>query len=315
MKLMTYQHPAHGSDPISGLLQGDRILNAGRLLGNKRPLSMLDLLQHGSDYLSNLNDAASRFASEHTSSATLPRDIAVPIWESRQFPPLPDPPSIRDFYAFEQHVAIGYRRRGRDIPTAWYERPVFYFGHTGNLFGNDEDIVKPTETNELDFELELAAVIGRSGRDIPASDAWDYIAGLTVMNDWSARDIQRQEMSVGLGPAKAKDFATSFGPVMITLDEVRDRIDGETVTLQMCARINGEPVSNDSSASMYWGFPRLIEAAARYAELRPGDIIGSGTCGGGCIYELGSNIQPWLVSGDEVELEIERIGRLRTTIR
>ena len=134
------------------------------------------------------------------------------------------------------------------------------------------------------------------------------------MNDWSARDIQRQESSVGLGPAKGKDFATSFGPALVTIDELRDRIDGDTISLEMIARINGEECSRDNAASMHWGFPKLIERASRGVELRPGDIIGSGTCGTGCLLELGQDQFPWLQPGDEVELEIERIGRLRSTI-
>ena len=314
MKLITYQHTTHGPHPVAGVLQGDRILNAGRLLRTDDELTMIDVLQGGPELLSELSAAASGFAEQHASSAQVPRDTAVPAWEAVQFPPVPDPPSIRDFYAFEQHVASGYRKRGRVIPTAWYERPVFYFAHTGNLFGPGETIRKPFETSELDFELELAAVVGIAGRDIAAADAWDYIAGFTIMNDWSARDIQRQEMSVGLGPAKGKDFATSFGPVIVTLDELKDRIQGDIVDLQMTGRVNGDEISRDTSASMHWRFPHLIEEASRHADLRPGDIIGSGTCGAGCILELGTDIQPWLEPGDEVELEIERIGRLRSVI-
>jgi fumarylacetoacetate (FAA) hydrolase len=244
----------------------------------------------------------------------VPRETAVPLWEAALSAPIPAPPSLRDFYAFERHVRAGYESRGRNVPAAWYEVPVFYFGHTGNLFGPDEGVPRPSETEELDFELELAAVIGRAGTDIAAADAWDYVAGFTVMNDWSARDIQRQEMSVGLGPAKGKDFATSFGPVLLTIDEVRDRMSDERIDLAMTARINDEEVSRDSSASMHWGFPWLIERASRHVELRPGDIIGSGTCGTGCLLELGTDVHPWLQSGDEIELEIERIGRLRSVI-
>ena len=129
------------------------------------------------------------------------------------------------------------------------------------------------------------------------------------------RDIQRQEMSVGLGPAKGKDFATSFGPVLVTIDEFKDRIAGDSLDLRMSARVNDDEVSSDSSPSMYWELPKLIERASQHVELRPGDIIGSGTCGTGCILELGADRLPWLQPGDEVELEIERIGRLRSVIR
>jgi fumarylacetoacetate (FAA) hydrolase len=275
---------------------------------------MLELLELGPSTLERLNAASTRFAAEHAAAVFVPRDTAVPAWEARLHAPVPSPPGIRDFYAFEQHVAVGYTRRGREIPRAWYEMPVFYFAHTGNLFGPNESVPKPNVTNELDFELELAAVIGRPGRDIPAADAWRHIAGFTIMNDWSARDIQRNEMSVGLGPAKGKDFATSFGPAIVTLDELSDRIDGDRIDLAMTAKVNDEPVSRDTSASMHWTFPQLIEAASRNADLCPGDLIGSGTCGTGCLFELGQEVHPWLQPGDEVELEIERIGRLRSTI-
>lgn len=314
MKLVTYHHDAHGKNWQAGLLQGDRILNAGRLLDASPSLSMVELLSQGPEALQRLGKAAERFAGEHSTAVFVPRETAVPAWEANLTAPVPNPPSIRDFYAFEQHVAAGYKKRGREIPSAWYEVPVFYFGHTGNLFGPDQAVPNPAETAELDFELELAAVIGTGGRDIPANEAWDHIAGFTIMNDWSARDLQRQEMSVGLGPAKGKDFATSFGPFLVTIDEVQDRIDGERIDLAMSASINDEELSNDNAVSMHWPFPRLIEHASRHAELRPGDVIGSGTCGTGCLLELGPDVHPWLQPGDEVELVIERIGRLRSTI-
>jgi fumarylacetoacetate (FAA) hydrolase len=314
MKLVTYTHPAHGAEPRAGVLQGDRVLNASRLLEVRDATSVLHLLEARGDTLASLDDAARAFAADHEATVHVPRDLAVPAWETTLLAPVQHPPSIRDFFAFERHVAAGYRPRGRDIPAAWYETPVFYFGHTGNLLGPDAPVPKPAAVRELDFELELAAVIGSGGREIPAARAWQHIAGFTVMNDWSARDIQRQEMSVGLGPAKGKDFATSFGPALVTLDELADRIDGDRISLTMIARVNGDEVGRDDAASMHWSFPALIEAASRHVDLRPGDIIGSGTCGGGCIFELGADNVPWLEPGDEVELEIEFIGRLRNTI-
>jgi len=315
MKLTTYTHPLHGIEPVAGVLQGDRVLNAGELLGHVQPMSMLDLLRDGPEVMVALALATTRFAEIHTDSVHVPRNVAVPSWESTMLAPITEPTSIRDFYAFEQHVGSGYKKRGREIPAAWFEVPVFYFAHTGNIFGPDDSIPKPLECAELDFELELAAIIGTPGRDIPAERAWEHIAGFTVMNDWSARDIQRQEMGVGLGPAKGKDFATSFGPVIVTIDEIKDRISGDSLDLRMTARVNDDEVSSDSTASMYWGFPKLIERASKHAELRPGDIIGSGTCGTGCILELGTDRLAWLQPGDEIELEVERIGKLRSVIR
>ena len=157
-------------------------------------------------------------------------------------------------------------------------------------------------------------VIGKAGADIPAAAAWDHVAGFTIMNDWSARDVQRQEMSVGLGPAKGKDFATSLGPAIVTLDELADRFDGARHDLTMIARINGEEVTRGNARTIYWTFPQMIERASRNVELWPGDVIGSGTVGGGCLLELGEEVHPWLQPGDEVELEIERLGRLRNLI-
>ena len=314
MKLVTYRHDAHGAEWRAGVMQGDRILDAARLLSRPAAISVLDILTAHDALMPRLAEASRTFASQHETSASVPRETAAPAWEAALRCPLPDPLSIRDFYAFEQHVAAGYRAKGREIPRAWFDVPVFYVAHTGSLFGPDETVPKPPETSELDFELELAAVIGRAGRDIPEGAAWEHIAGFMVMNDWSARDIQRQEMSVGLGPAKGKDFATSFGPALVTLDELADRIDGSRIDLTMIARINGEEVGRDSSASMHWGFPALIERASRHVDLRPGDIIGSGTCGNGCLLELGTDVHPWLEPGDEVELEIERLGRLRSVI-
>jgi fumarylacetoacetate (FAA) hydrolase len=176
-------------------------------------------------------------------------------------------------------------------------------------------VIKPAATNELDFELELACVIGRAGRDIPVAGAESHVAGYTIMNDWSARDVQRQEMSVGLGPAKGKDFATSLGPTLVTPDELADRRrpDGR-YDLTMIARVNGEEVGRGNAGDIHWTFAQMIERASRDVELQPGDVIGSGTVGGGCLLELGQEIHPWLEPDDEVELEIERIGRLRNRV-
>jgi fumarylacetoacetate (FAA) hydrolase len=244
----------------------------------------------------------------------VPPDIAAPLWEAELFAPIPQPRSLRDFYAFELHVATAHRKRGREVPSAWYEIPVFYFGHAGSIFGPEAVVPRPAGTHQLDFELEVACVIGKSGRDIAAADAWDHIAGFTIMNDWSARDLQRQEMSVGLGPAKGKDFATSLGPYLVTPDELADRFAGGRHDLMMIARINGEEVTRGNAKSIHWTFAQMIERASSQVDLLPGDVIGSGTVGGGCILELGEEVHPWLEPGDEVELEIERLGRLRNRI-
>jgi fumarylacetoacetate (FAA) hydrolase len=314
MRLVTFQHPHFGEEGQAGVLQGDRVLPVHRLLGEAEPVGMVELLGQGPEVLAAVEAAATTFAEKYREVVVVPAEAAVAVWECRLLAPVPWPGALRDFYAFEEHVATAYRKRGREVPRAWYEVPVFYFGHTGTIAGPDESVQKPAETEELDFELELAWVIGKPGRDIPAAEAWEHVAGLTIMNDWSARDVQRREMSVGLGPAKGKDFATSLGPAVVTLDEVADRFDGERHHLTMVARLNGDEVTRGNAGTMYWTFAQMIERASQNVELMPGDVIGSGTVGGGCLLELGTEVHPWLQPGDEVELEIERLGRLRNVV-
>lgn len=235
--------------------------------------------------------------------------------EISYLPPVMRPPSIRDFYAFEQHVKTCRAQRGLEMPPAWYELPVFYFTNPSALCGHGTDVWAPAGSQELDYELELGIVIGRAGRDIPVTQAWDHVAGFTILNDFSARDLQRREVPVGLGPAKSKDFATGLGPALVTRDECADRIGGEKLTLAMSARVNGRELSRGSTASLHHSIPRLVAQAARDAELHPGDILGTGTVGTGCILELGpENTGGWLKPGDVVELEIERLGVLRHRI-
>jgi 2-keto-4-pentenoate hydratase/2-oxohepta-3-ene-1,7-dioic acid hydratase in catechol pathway len=314
MRLATYRHEKHGESPRVGVVQGDRILDAAQVLGESEPLDMLAFLDRGPEGIAALAEGAERFAEAHRATHFIPPEVAVANWECEMFAPIPRPRSLRDFYAFEQHVATAHKKRGREVPPAWYEIPVFYYGHTGSILGPEAGLPKPTWTEKFDFELEIACVIGKSGRDIAATDAADYIAGYTIMNDWSARDIQRQEMSVGLGPAKAKDFATSLGPFLVTPDEVADRFSDGRLDLAMIGRINGEEVTHGNAKSIHWTFADMIARASQGVDLLPGDVIGSGTVGGGCLLELGEEVHPWLTHGDEVELEIERLGRLRNRI-
>jgi fumarylacetoacetate (FAA) hydrolase len=226
-------------------------------------------------------------AREHAEFALADVDLLAPVLY---------PPTVRDFMAFEEHVANARRQRGSEVPAEWYEQPVFYFSNPAAIYGPDAEIPYPPDTEELDYELECAAMIGADGQ----------IAGFTVMNDWSARDLQRREMRVGLGPAKGKDFATSFGPVLVTVDEF-DGSGGE-----MIARVNGEERSRGNLSALYHRWDAIVAAAARNTVLRPGDLIGSGTVGNGCILEHGD--VRWLQRGDVVELEIEGIGVLRNRI-
>lgn len=225
------------------------------------------------------------------------------------------PPTFRDFYAFEQHVSTCRAHRGLGMPPEWYQQPVFYFSNPRSLVGDGAAVFAPAGSDALDYELEIAVVIGKAGRDIPRARAWEHVAGFTVLNDFSARDLQRREMAVGLGPAKGKDFATAAGPVLATVAELADRIDGERIDLAMTARRNGRTLSSGRSGAMHFTFPQMIEHASRDAELVPGDLIGSGTVGTGCILELTPDaVGGWLVPGDVIELEIERIGVLTNRI-
>jgi fumarylacetoacetate (FAA) hydrolase len=210
--------------------------------------------------------------------------------------PVLHPPAVRDFYAFEQHVRTARALRGLDVPPEWYEQPVFYFSNPAAIYGPEDEIPYPAGTEELDYELEVAAFIGAEGQ----------IGGFTVMNDWSARDLQRKEMKVGLGPAKGKDFATSLGPFVVT----RDEFDGRSGT--MVARVNGEERSRGNLAAMHFSWDEIVAHAALNTVLRPGDVLGSGTVGTGCILEHGDG--RWLKPGDVIELEVEGIGLLRNQV-
>jgi fumarylacetoacetate (FAA) hydrolase len=214
--------------------------------------------------------------------------------------PFPDgrPPSIRDFMAFEEHIKSARGNRGLEVPAAWYEIPVFYFTNPGAVYRDGEAIPRPGDTAMLDYELELACVIGPDGAP----------EGFTIMNDFSARDLQGAEMTVGLGPAKGKDFATALGPVLVSPDELSSDLD-----MRAIARVNGEIRTDSRTGAMHYSWEQLLETAARNTPgLIAGEVIGSGTVGRGCILEHGDG--RWLQPGDEIELEIEGIGILRNRI-
>jgi 2-keto-4-pentenoate hydratase/2-oxohepta-3-ene-1,7-dioic acid hydratase in catechol pathway len=233
-------------------------------------------------------------------------------------PPIPRPPSVRDFYAFEQHVKTARQRRGLEMDPDWYELPVFYFSNPAAVGGPFDDVEVPPGTEQLDFELEVAAVVGREGADLDPAEAEAYIAGFCVMNDWSARDVQRREMKLSMGPVKGKDFATTLGPWLVTPDELEPDRKGRAYDLAMTATVNGTEYSRASLADIYWSFGEMLAYASRGTRILPGDVIGSGTCGTGCILELslvhGEDEYPWLVPGDEVTLEVEHIGRITNRV-
>jgi fumarylacetoacetate (FAA) hydrolase len=254
---------------------------------------------------------------------------AAPVEEKELLAPLPLPGSCRDGYAFRQHVAAARRNRKVPMIPEFDQYPVFYFTNHHSIQGPGEVRCMPDHFEKLDFELEVAIIISRFGRNIPAEEADDYIAGLMIMNDLSARTLQMEEMLLNLGPAKGKDFSTVTGPWLVTPDELREfetgckeGHTGKSWNLRMQCRVNGVQVSDGNLADMDWTFAELIERASYGVDLYPGDVIGSGTVGTGCFLELNGTgklndpnyAEQWLKEGDVVELEVDGLGILSNTM-
>ncbi len=248
------------------------------------------------------------------------RDV-VPLDQARLLLPY-KPASVRDFVTFESHVE-GVRRSvdgASGVPEAWYDAPTFYFTNPHALYGPGEPVPRPATCRALDFELEVGAVLGRGGSSLTEAEATEAIFGYTVVNDWSARDLQSREMTVGLGPAKGKDFATSLGPWIVTADELADRHDANGfLDLDCRVSVNGQAVGQDRLAHMHWTFPQMVAYASRDSVVLAGDLLASGTTGGGgCLAELwgrrGERTPPPLEPGDEVVLTVEGIGTLAGSV-
>ncbi len=250
-------------------------------------------------------------------------DEAVLDAEDLDFgPPVLRPPSFRDFYVFERHVGAMWDRRGEEMPEAWYRLPIFYFSNVSELRGPGEAVWAPRGSRELDYELEVGMLIDTPVHDLAAERAEEAAGGLFILNDWSARDLQRDETTVRLGPAKGKDFATSIGPWLVTLDEVAGRRRPGTtmpdLAMTATVRTGGGKVlqtSRGTLAAAHHAFGAMIARASADVHLRPGDIIGSGTVGGGSLLEVREEtLGRYLLPGDEVTLEVEGLGRLVTPI-
>jgi fumarylacetoacetate (FAA) hydrolase len=309
------------SDRLLGALDGDRVLELAAAASVLAPgldsagrLKSLDSLL--GDWEQGLPIARSVF--ERAMSGGKHAEALTPAWHPRAritlHSPVSRPPTVRDFYAFESHVRNARKRRGLEVPPEWYEFPAFYFSNPGSLVGDGAVLEKPKWTEALDYELEIACVVGVRAKNVGADKWRSVVAGFTILNDWSARDVQRKEMAIGLGPAKGKDFATSLGPALVTLDELEGKRSGDHYDLAMEARVNGATLSRGNAKEMHFTFGQMIARASQDVYLFPGDVIGSGTAGGGCILELGTEVHPWLEPGDEVTLEIERLGTLTNKI-
>ncbi|GAB2960638.1 fumarylacetoacetate hydrolase family protein [Streptomyces pseudoechinosporeus] len=249
----------------------------------------------------------------------LTRSRPLSLAEIRLLPPI-QPPTVRDFMTFEGHVAGVAEGYGDTVPEEWYARPAFYFTNPYAMIGAFDDVPVPPGCRRFDFELEVAAVVGRAGRDLTPEQARDHIIGYTVLNDWSARDLQGQEMKVRLGPAKGKDTATTLGPWLVTAEELEPHRDADGfLDLKLTVDVNGETVGQDTLANMAWTFEEMVAYASRGTWVRPGDVLGSGTCGnGGCLAELWGRHRVFepspLEPGDTVTITAQSLGTLSNTV-
>lgn len=324
MKLVTYKKD---KEQRLGILYNDLIFdlqNSAKQLKIKLPSTMKEFLEGEKPFMRLAQKVYKEIKSGIIKSGLKSN-------KTKLLSPVPQPTSMRDGYAFRQHVETARRNRGVPMIPEFDQFPVFYFTNHNAVFGEGIIEVEDDHLQQLDFELECAIVIGKKGKNIPAEKADEYIAGFMIMNDWSARVLQMEEMKLNLGPAKGKDFATSLGPWLVTVDELEPyKIAtpyGNKYDLRMIARHNGKQVSDGNLKDMNWTFAELIERASYGVTLYSGDVIGSGTVGTGCYLELngtwaleakakGESFTPiWINDGDEFELEIQGLGVLKNKIK
>jgi 2-keto-4-pentenoate hydratase/2-oxohepta-3-ene-1,7-dioic acid hydratase in catechol pathway len=271
------------------------------------------------DALRLLPTGTSVFDALRTPRSAAPTEETLPLGQARLLPPL-ESPAIRDFLSFEEHVEgmVRLHQPARDVHPRWYESPTFYFSNPHALVGANDNVAVPPGCKLFDYELEVAAVIGRDGRDLTPEAAREHIAAYTIFNDWSARDLQFDEMQVGLGPAKGKDSAVTLGPWLVTADELAPYRRDDRLDLELEVLVNGERIGGDTLANMAWSFEELVAYASRGTRVRAGDVIGSGTCGSGCLAELwgrnGERQPPPLAIGDVVTMTVEGIGTISNRV-
>ncbi|MEZ4847907.1 MAG: fumarylacetoacetate hydrolase family protein [Bacteroidia bacterium] len=317
MKLVTFKNK-EGQSRIGWLVEGTQIVDM-QLADKKLPTDMLTFIDNHEAYFEIIKDLPK--PSPHYS-----------LSEVKLLSPLPNPRSFRDYIGFEQHMLNASRSFGHSVGEAWYDMPIFYFTNHQGISGPEDEIKRPEKETKMDLELEMGVIIGKKGKDIKAENADDHIFGYTIFNDWTARAIQRYEMTVPLGPHKGKDFANTIGPCIVTKNEFEKyrctisrethpehlqmpKSAGDRFDLAMTARINGETICEGNYKTVYWTFPQMIQRASENGvTLMPGDILGSGTVGWGSLIENNFSVHRPIEPGDEVELEIEGIGVLRNKV-
>jgi fumarylacetoacetate (FAA) hydrolase len=301
VKLLTYDA---ATGPRAGVVVDGRVLDIGTLLGEPDGLrDIRALLELPNEPLTRLKSAVG--------SASASK--GAPLGDLRLRAPILQPPTVRDFMVYEGHANAGGTRQ---LSDAWYRLPIFYFSNPLCIFGPEEAVPYPSASEQLDYELELAAVIGKEARNVAEADAFSHIAGFTIFNDWSCRDLQRDEMEARLGPAKGKDSASSLGPWIVTTDELAPFIRDGRLHVRCTLKVNGVLWMENNAGIMYHTWGAMIERASRDSRLVPGDVLGGGTVTGGSIGEAIRNGFParYLEPGDVVEIEVEGIGVLRNTI-
>lgn len=301
MRFVTYR--TSPSETTLGVLDGDRV----------------HAMAAGTTLVSLLGDDGERLRKAGELALRDPREV-LDLSMVDLLAAVPDPPTVRDFMTFERHVEGTAKLAGPDavIAPEWYQIPTFYFTNPYAVIGPRDDVPIPPGCRLFDLELEVAAVVGRRGRDVLAEDAGSYIAGFCLLNDWSARDLQFAEMQIRLGPAKGKDTSLSLGGVFVTPDELAPYRAGTSFDLEMTATINGEVLGTDTWSSMHYSYEEMIEHASRGTEVRPGDVLGSGTSGGGCLAEYwgrdGMDSRAALAAGDEVTISVEHLDTMTSRI-
>ena len=312
MRLSTYKL-ANNNKELIGLVKKDSLINLNEFFGD---ISLVDLIKKDnwkSETLKKIDEE--KLVTHHINDVNL-------------LAPIPNPNSLRDAYAFRQHVETSRKNRGLEMIKEFDEFPVFYFSNHNAIYGPQDEIkCMPSHFEKLDFELEIAIVIGKEGRNLKANEASSYIAGYMIMNDVSARGLQMKEMKLNLGPAKGKDFASVIGPYLVTPDEIKDKLidkggHGSIYDLKMSCFLNNQLVSEGNFKDMNWTFEQIIERVSYGATIYPGDIIGSGTVGTGCLLELNgtgkiknSNYnEVWLKEGDVIKMKIDKLGEISNKI-